>query len=232
MDRNVDPDRGALAQPHEIHMQRHIAHRIELEIARDDAVLFAIHLDLMDGREEAARIDALAQIGIIERNRQRRLAVAIDNSGYAAGATLGPGGPLACPRACRRLDLIDGRHRMYPRLKPCNAKEIPRQPPGVPVMPRGWRAYNGVTRGKQGKAATRRAWRLSGGKWHYALKRGPVDIGARAGLGRRAGHGGQLRKSCFERRDARLERLIVLARDSRHLLDRLELLALDHIEIA
>src|SRR6516164_11257091 len=25
---------------------------------------------------------------------------------------------------------------VYPRLKPCNAKEIPRQPPGVPVMPR------------------------------------------------------------------------------------------------
>src|SRR6516162_3733655 len=25
---------------------------------------------------------------------------------------------------------------IYPRLKPCNAKEIPRQPPGVPVMPR------------------------------------------------------------------------------------------------
>src|ERR1700751_5999686 len=25
---------------------------------------------------------------------------------------------------------------VYPRVKPCNAKEIPRQPPGVPVMPR------------------------------------------------------------------------------------------------
>src|SRR5262249_26665259 len=153
-DRDIDPDRGALAQAHEIHVQRDVAHRIELEITRNDAVLHAVHLDLMDGREEAAGIDALAQIGIVERNRQRRLAVAIDDSGYAAGATLGPGGPLACPRACRRLDLIDTRHRIYPRLKPCNAKEIPRQPPGVPVMPRGWRAYNGAARGKQGNATT------------------------------------------------------------------------------
>jgi hypothetical protein len=24
---------------------------------------------------------------------------------------------------------------VYPRVKPCNVKEIPRQPPGVPVMP-------------------------------------------------------------------------------------------------
>ena len=64
------------------------------------------------------------------------------------------------------------------------------------------------------------------------LGRGPVDIGARSGLARRPGHRGHLRKPRFEHRDARLERFIVLARDSRHLLDGLELLALDHIEIA
>src|SRR5262249_43768841 len=110
--RNVDPDGGAFAQPHEIHVQRHVAHGIELEIARDDAVLYAVDLNLMDGGEEAAGIDALAQFGVVERNRQWRLAIAIDDAGDAASATLGPGGPLACPRACRRLDLIDGRHRV------------------------------------------------------------------------------------------------------------------------
>ena len=110
VDRNVDADRRALAQPHEVDMQRQVAHGVELEIARNDAVLHAVHLDVVNGGEEMAGIDALAQIGVIERNRQRRLAVAIDDSGNAAGATLGPGGPLACPRARRRLDQIDGRH--------------------------------------------------------------------------------------------------------------------------
>src|SRR5947208_13996522 len=36
----------------------------------------------------------------------------------------------------------------------------------------------------------------------------------------------------LKRRDARLERLILFAREPRHVLDRLELLALDQIEVA
>src|SRR5215472_6124571 len=48
--------------------------------------------------------------------------------------------------------------------------EIPRQPPGVPVMPRGWRAYNGACCGKQGNAATRQAPRLAHEKCGSALE--------------------------------------------------------------
>ncbi len=48
VDRNVDADGRAFAEPHEIHVQRQIAHRIELEVARDDAVLGAVDLDVVD----------------------------------------------------------------------------------------------------------------------------------------------------------------------------------------
>src|SRR3984885_7723421 len=87
VDRNVDADGGALAQPHEIHMQRQVAHRTELEVARDDAMLHAVDLDVMNGGEKTPGIDAVVQIGVVERDRQRRLAVAIDDSGNAAGTT-------------------------------------------------------------------------------------------------------------------------------------------------
>src|ERR1700722_7811683 len=105
-----DADRGALAEPHEVHMQRQVANRIELEVAGNDAMLHAVDLDVMNGGEKTPGIDAVVQIGVIERDRQRRLAVAIDDSGNAAGTTFCPGGPLACPRTRRRLDQIDGRH--------------------------------------------------------------------------------------------------------------------------
>ncbi len=109
-DRNIDPDGRALAEPHEVDMQRQVADGVELEIARNDAMLHAVDFDVVDGGEEMAGIDALAQIGILERDRQRLLAVAVDDSGNAAGTTFGPGGPLACPRTRRRLDQIDGSH--------------------------------------------------------------------------------------------------------------------------
>ncbi len=37
---------------------------------------------------------------------------------------------------------------------------------------------------------------------------------------------------CFQRGDARLQRFVLLARDPGHFLHRLEILALDHVEIA
>ena len=39
MDRDAHADLGAFAQPHEIDMHRQVLHRIELEVARDDAML-------------------------------------------------------------------------------------------------------------------------------------------------------------------------------------------------
>ena len=109
-DRDVDADRRTLAKPHEIHMQRQVADGVELKVTGNDAVLHAVDLDVVNGGEKVSGIDALAQVAVVERDRQRRLAVAVDDSGYAAHATLGPGGPLAGPRTRRRFDEIDGRH--------------------------------------------------------------------------------------------------------------------------
>src|SRR6202140_1372914 len=57
MDRNVDPDRGALAEPHEVHMQRQVAHGIELEVAGNDTVLHAVDFDVMNGGEKKPGVE-------------------------------------------------------------------------------------------------------------------------------------------------------------------------------
>ncbi len=95
VDRDVDADGRALAEPHEVDMQRQVADGVELEVSRNDAVLHAVDLDVVDGGEKAPGIDALVQFLIIHRDRKRFFAVAIDDAGYAACATLRPGGPLA-----------------------------------------------------------------------------------------------------------------------------------------
>ena len=111
-------------------MQRQIADGVELEIPGNDAVLHAVDLDVVNGGEKMPGINALAQIGVIERNRQRRLAVAVDDTGYAAGATFCPGGPLAGPWTRSRLDQIDGRHDVVLVLALMSV-DLPRLPPGV-----------------------------------------------------------------------------------------------------
>src|SRR5262249_42061594 len=93
-----------------IDMDGKIAHRIELEVARDDAMLAAVELEIVDAGEKPARIDLLPQIRVVERNVDGRLAVAVDDAGHAAFATHRPSGPLTGPRARRRLDFLDGRH--------------------------------------------------------------------------------------------------------------------------
>ena len=107
---NGDADHRALAEPHEIHVQWVVADRIELEVARDDAVLLAVDLKVIDRGQKPAGIDLLPQVGVIERNGDGGLGIAVDHTWYSASATLRPGGPLACLRTRRRLDFLDGRH--------------------------------------------------------------------------------------------------------------------------
>src|SRR6185312_3259505 len=108
--RNSDPDHRALAETHEIDMQRIVADRIELEVARDHAVLLSVELEIVDRGQEPPGIDPLPQVVVVERNGDGGLGIAVDHTWYSASATLRPGGPLACLRTRRRLDFLDGRH--------------------------------------------------------------------------------------------------------------------------
>src|SRR5262249_51297326 len=94
-------------------MDGHVADRIDLEIAGDHPVLGAVHVDVVKACQELAGVDSLAQFRMIERNVERGLVVPIDHAGHPARAAYGPGGPLAGPRTCRRLDFLDGRHFVF-----------------------------------------------------------------------------------------------------------------------
>ena len=92
---NADANGGAFAEPHEVDMDRKITHRIEMEVARNHAMLFAFQIDVVNRGEEPAGQNALAQFGIVDRDGHGGLVVTIDHSGHSPGATLCPCGPLA-----------------------------------------------------------------------------------------------------------------------------------------
>ena len=92
---HADADGRAFAEPHEVDMDREIAHRIEMEVARNHAVLLALQIDVVNRGEEPAGQDALAQFGIVDRDGHGGLVVAVNHSGHSPGATLCPCGPLA-----------------------------------------------------------------------------------------------------------------------------------------
>src|SRR5260370_27010099 len=95
-------------------MNRQVADRIDLEITGDHPVLGTVHVDVVEARQELAGVDPLAQFRVIERDVERGLIVSIDHAGYTPRASHGPGGPLAGPRTCRRLDFLDGCHFAIP----------------------------------------------------------------------------------------------------------------------
>ena len=70
----------------------------------------AVDLELVDRGQEPAGIDALPEVVVVERDGERGFVIAVDHAGYAAGATLCPGGPLAGPRSRHRLQFLNGRH--------------------------------------------------------------------------------------------------------------------------
>src|SRR5258708_4144340 len=93
---------------------RQVLQRIELKVARNDTLFGAVDLQLVDGREKAAGIDALLEIGVIHGHVERRFAVAVAPARPAADATLGASGALASARTRHRRHLFDARHGANP----------------------------------------------------------------------------------------------------------------------
>src|SRR4029079_1881446 len=164
--RDVDADGRAFAEPHEVDMHGRVLHRVELEVARDDAMLFAVELDVIDRGEEMAGIDALADFRMIERDADWGLVVAVNNARHAAGATLGPGGPLAALRACRRFQFPDGSHGLSlycfcnknSRLSGLFRRGMP---PGVSEPHGNGRPYSGGQGMRQGRDLVPASLRLT-----------------------------------------------------------------------
>ena len=70
VDRNVHADGRAFAEAQEVHMDRNVLDGVELEVARDHAMLGAVDVEIVEGGEEVARVDALAQFLVVERDHR------------------------------------------------------------------------------------------------------------------------------------------------------------------
>ena len=110
---HLDPNAAADAKAQEVDMHRPVAHRIKLVVARNGAELLTIDVDFKNRGEEAAGIDEPVGNRIIERNRHRGLAGAVDDGRNAALATNSPGGPLAGLLAALGRELLDVGHDSF-----------------------------------------------------------------------------------------------------------------------
>ena len=108
--RNFHADGGAFRHAQEVDVHRQVLDGVELEVARDDAVLLAVDVELVERGEEAPGIDALAQLIVLDQHHHRGLVLAVDNARHVAGVTCCPCGPLAGFRARRRFHLLHGCH--------------------------------------------------------------------------------------------------------------------------
>ena len=95
---DLDVELGVGADAQEVDVQREVLHRIELVVARDDAVLLAVDVEGDDVGEEAAGIDALhAHPCTRSRSATGGLLVAVDDGGDEPLTTQCTSGPLAHP---------------------------------------------------------------------------------------------------------------------------------------
>ncbi len=93
---------GADAQ--EIHVNRVVAHGVELDIARQHTGLFTTDIEFDNGCKEAALGDGLAKLAAVDRDGLGLNAVAVDDSGNQSLTTHQASGPLAGPRTRRGFD--------------------------------------------------------------------------------------------------------------------------------
>ena len=84
---NFHADAGAFRDAQEVDVHRQVLDGVELEVARDDAVLGAVDVDLVERGEEAPGVDALAQLVVLDEHHDRGLVLAVDDTRHIAGAT-------------------------------------------------------------------------------------------------------------------------------------------------
>jgi hypothetical protein len=106
MHRNVDRQARAFDDAQEIDMDRTVADRVELEVARDGADLLAIDVDRGKGGEEATAMDPEVNVLAGKRDRDRGLLAAVDHGRNLTITTRRSGGPLAHLSANRRRELV------------------------------------------------------------------------------------------------------------------------------
>ncbi len=94
---DFDVDPGGGAEAHEVHVDRLIGDRIELQIARQHPMGLAVDFDLVNAAEEARRVDLFPELDGIDGDHHRILFVAIDDTRHTALAACCTGCPLTCP---------------------------------------------------------------------------------------------------------------------------------------
>src|SRR3984893_8243925 len=116
MHRDAHAQLRPFGQAQEIHMHGRIVNRVELKVARDHPLLDPIDIKLAQGREKPACINALLELGMIDRDVERRLRAAVNHARHPARTPLCARRALAGVRPRGRLHLPDGRHDANPSV--------------------------------------------------------------------------------------------------------------------
>ena len=82
-------------------MQGPVVDAVELIVARDNPLLAALDIDLVDRRQKVPRVDELVDFAPVERNCLGGVTAAINDCGNAALTANAAGGPLAACAAHR-----------------------------------------------------------------------------------------------------------------------------------
>src|SRR5262249_22006680 len=110
VDRNAYANLRPFAKSQKIDVNGQILDRVELKVARDHPVLGAVDIEIVDGGEKAAGIDALLELGMIDRDVQGRFTIAVNHARHASTAKQRPSGAPTGELARRRLHLLGRRH--------------------------------------------------------------------------------------------------------------------------
>src|SRR4029079_5304008 len=94
----------------EIEMGDEVTHRFELDIAGNGADDITVDIEVDQRRKESARVHMRLQVAIGGRDGLSVLFVAIEDTGNAAFAADGAGGPLAGPATRGSLERNELRH--------------------------------------------------------------------------------------------------------------------------